>query len=197
MAGGARGRPSTPDGADLHRDIAAREGRQRQVRRCLDPGGGGVWMTPAYDKESNTDLRRGRQSVARPRWRHPPGRQPLHRLRRRDRREHRQDQVVLPDGAARRVGPRRRLPAGGDDDRRQEGRRARRQDRLGVRARCRRPASWSAAPTTSCRRRTCSRCPPAKGTRMLPGANGGVGVVAHRGGSDARATRSWPRCTSR
>ena len=37
-----------------------------------------------------------------------------------------------------------------------------------------RPASWSARPTTSLPRRTCSRCRLPKGTRMLPGANGGA-----------------------
>ena len=44
----------TPDGADLHRDIAAEKGDSAKYADAWTRGGGGVWMTPAYDKESNT-----------------------------------------------------------------------------------------------------------------------------------------------
>ena len=131
-------------------------------------GGGGVWMTPAYDKESNTHLPGRGQSVARPRRQHPPGRQPLHRLRRRHRRHLGQDQVVLPDGAARRLGPRRRVAAG-----RRDRRAARRwwctpARPAGCTCSTPRPASWSARATPSCRRRTCSPCRPTRAPACCP-----------------------------
>ncbi len=45
---------STPDGADLHRDVAAEKADSAKNADAWTRGGGGVWMTPAYDKESNT-----------------------------------------------------------------------------------------------------------------------------------------------
>jgi alcohol dehydrogenase (cytochrome c) len=45
---------STPDGADLHRDVAKERADSAQYADAWQRGGGGVWMTPAYDKESNT-----------------------------------------------------------------------------------------------------------------------------------------------
>lgn len=42
--------PSTPDGADLHRDIATEKGDSGKYADAWTRGGGGVWMTPAYDK---------------------------------------------------------------------------------------------------------------------------------------------------
>jgi alcohol dehydrogenase (cytochrome c) len=45
---------STPDGADLHRDVAKEKADSAQYADSWQRGGGGVWMTPAYDKESNT-----------------------------------------------------------------------------------------------------------------------------------------------
>ena len=45
---------STPDGADLHRDIAKEKGDSAKNADAWTRGGGGVWMTPAYDPESNT-----------------------------------------------------------------------------------------------------------------------------------------------
>jgi glucose dehydrogenase len=45
---------STPDGADLHRDIAREKADSAKFADSWQRGGGGVWMTPAYDKESNT-----------------------------------------------------------------------------------------------------------------------------------------------
>ena len=42
--------PSTPDGADLHRDIATEKGDSAKYADAWTRGGGGVWMTPAYDK---------------------------------------------------------------------------------------------------------------------------------------------------
>jgi alcohol dehydrogenase (cytochrome c) len=46
--------PSTPDGADLHRDITKEKADSAKYADSWKTGGGGVWMTPAYDKESNT-----------------------------------------------------------------------------------------------------------------------------------------------
>jgi alcohol dehydrogenase (cytochrome c) len=45
---------ATPDGADLHRDTAKEKADSAQYADSWQRGGGGVWMTPAYDKESNT-----------------------------------------------------------------------------------------------------------------------------------------------
>jgi PQQ-dependent dehydrogenase (methanol/ethanol family) len=44
----------TPDGANLHRDVAKEKGDSAKFADAWTRGGGGVWMTPAYDKESNT-----------------------------------------------------------------------------------------------------------------------------------------------
>ncbi|MEP6573524.1 MAG: PQQ-binding-like beta-propeller repeat protein [Gemmatimonadota bacterium] len=43
----------TPDGADLHRDTAKEKGDSAKYADAWKTGGGGVWMTPAYDKELN------------------------------------------------------------------------------------------------------------------------------------------------
>jgi PQQ-dependent dehydrogenase (methanol/ethanol family) len=40
--------------ADLHRDIAKEKADSAKFADSWQRGGGGVWMTPAYDKESNT-----------------------------------------------------------------------------------------------------------------------------------------------
>jgi PQQ-dependent dehydrogenase (methanol/ethanol family) len=40
--------------ADLHRDIAKEKADSAKFADAWQRGGGGVWMTPAYDKESNT-----------------------------------------------------------------------------------------------------------------------------------------------
>jgi alcohol dehydrogenase (cytochrome c) len=45
---------ATLDGADLHRDIAKEKGDSAKYADAWTRGGGGVWMTPAYDKESNS-----------------------------------------------------------------------------------------------------------------------------------------------
>ena len=45
---------ATPDGADLHRDVAKEKADSAQYADAWQRGGGGVWMTPSYDKESNT-----------------------------------------------------------------------------------------------------------------------------------------------
>jgi len=42
--------PATPDGADLHRDIATEKADSAKYADAWTRGGGGVWMTPAYDK---------------------------------------------------------------------------------------------------------------------------------------------------
>jgi PQQ-dependent dehydrogenase (methanol/ethanol family) len=44
----------TPDGADLHRDVAKEKGDSAKSADAWTRGGGGVWMTPAYDPESKT-----------------------------------------------------------------------------------------------------------------------------------------------
>jgi alcohol dehydrogenase (cytochrome c) len=43
----------TPDGADLHRDIAKEKADSAKFADAWKNGGGGVWMTPAYDKALN------------------------------------------------------------------------------------------------------------------------------------------------
>jgi PQQ-dependent dehydrogenase (methanol/ethanol family) len=45
---------TTPDGADLHRDIAAEKADSAKYADAWKVGGGGIWMTPAYDPESQT-----------------------------------------------------------------------------------------------------------------------------------------------
>ena len=45
---------STPDGADLHRDVAKEKGDSAKYADGWKTGGGGVWTNPSYDKESNT-----------------------------------------------------------------------------------------------------------------------------------------------
>jgi alcohol dehydrogenase (cytochrome c) len=45
---------TTPEGTDLHRDIAKEKADSAKFADSWQRGGGGVWMTPAYDKESNT-----------------------------------------------------------------------------------------------------------------------------------------------
>jgi len=44
---------TTPDGADLHRNIPAEKADSAKYGDAWTRGGGGVWMTPAYDKELN------------------------------------------------------------------------------------------------------------------------------------------------
>jgi len=45
---------STPDGADLHRDVSKEKADSAKNGDAWTRGGGGVWMTPAYDPESKT-----------------------------------------------------------------------------------------------------------------------------------------------
>ena len=45
---------TTPEGNDLHRDIAKEKGDSAKYADAWQRGGGGVWMTPAYDPESST-----------------------------------------------------------------------------------------------------------------------------------------------
>jgi len=42
--------PTTPEGNDLHRDLSAEKGDSAKYADAWTRGGGGVWMTPAYDK---------------------------------------------------------------------------------------------------------------------------------------------------
>jgi PQQ-dependent dehydrogenase (methanol/ethanol family) len=45
--------PTTPDGADLHRNITQEKSDSARNADAWQRGGGGVWMTPAYDKDLN------------------------------------------------------------------------------------------------------------------------------------------------
>ncbi|HEU4588049.1 MAG TPA: PQQ-binding-like beta-propeller repeat protein [Gemmatimonadales bacterium] len=45
---------TTPDGADLHRDVAKEKGDSAKYADAWKTGGGGVWMNPAYDPETQT-----------------------------------------------------------------------------------------------------------------------------------------------
>ncbi|HEX6105527.1 MAG TPA: PQQ-binding-like beta-propeller repeat protein [Gemmatimonadales bacterium] len=46
--------PTTPEGVNLNRDIAKEKADSAQHADAWQRGGGGVWMTPAYDKETNS-----------------------------------------------------------------------------------------------------------------------------------------------
>jgi PQQ-dependent dehydrogenase (methanol/ethanol family) len=46
--------PTTPEGVNLNRDIAKEKADSAKHADAWQRGGGGVWMTPAYDKASNT-----------------------------------------------------------------------------------------------------------------------------------------------
>jgi glucose dehydrogenase len=46
--------PTTPEGTNLNRDVAKEKADSAKFADSWQRGGGGVWMTPAYDKESNT-----------------------------------------------------------------------------------------------------------------------------------------------
>ncbi|MFZ5624601.1 MAG: pyrroloquinoline quinone-dependent dehydrogenase [Gemmatimonadota bacterium] len=45
--------PTTPEGNNLNRDIAKEKADSAKYADAWQRGGGGVWMTPAYDKELN------------------------------------------------------------------------------------------------------------------------------------------------
>ena len=182
--------------ADLHRDIAKEKADSAKYGDAWKTGGGGVWMTPAYDKESQHDLRRGRQPFAGPRWQRPSGRQPLYRLRS----SRSTPRPARPSGTTRRC----RTMSGTSmpvSPGRHYARPARRSWSMPARpagstSSMRPPASWSARATTSCRRRTCSRCRP----RRAPGCC--RAPTAARSGRRSRwiptsTTPSWPACTSR
>ncbi len=118
----------TPDGADLHRNIAKEKGDSAKYADAWKNGGGGVWMTPAYDKALNMIY----VAVGNPSPDLDGGIRPGDNLY--------TDCVVAIDAStgktkwyyqtvpARRVGPRRRVAAGGDHDWRPEGGRPCRQD---------------------------------------------------------------------
>ncbi|MGZ3506326.1 MAG: outer membrane protein assembly factor BamB family protein [Vulcanimicrobiaceae bacterium] len=46
--------PTTPDGADLHRNIAAEKAAYPKFKNAWQKSGGAVWMTPAVDTDTNT-----------------------------------------------------------------------------------------------------------------------------------------------
>ena len=134
-------------GRNMMRDIT----REKQLLAQMGGSfyqtlGGGVWMTPAVDRNTKTALLRGGQPLARPVRRHPPRRQPLHRLDRRDRPGYRRLQGALPVRRARRVGSGRGQP-GHPDGSAGQGRQdhsggdPRRQDRSRLRAPPRRPVA--------------------------------------------------------
>jgi hypothetical protein len=147
--------PTTPDGANLNRNIAQEKADSAKYADAWTRGGGGVWTTPAYDPETgllyvtvgnpSPDL----DGAIRPGDTCTP-------MRSCAQREDRPDGLVLPDGAARRSIwtqlPRRDHEAG----RTEGGGAACGQDGVAV-CSMPRPANWSGAPTTSRRRRTCSR----------------------------------------
>ena len=99
---------TTADGVPLHRDIAAEKAAAPANRDAWRVGGGSLWMTPAYDPELGLIYPRHRQPGAAEFRPLAAGRQPLHDEPRRPRREDRSAALVLPAGAARRVGLRRR-----------------------------------------------------------------------------------------
>ena len=83
-------------GRDMHRDIAAEKAALAKNGDPYKTLGGGVWQNPAVDLGDQPHLLRGRQSLARPRRRPAPGRQPLHRLAGLGRSRHRQVCLPLP-----------------------------------------------------------------------------------------------------
>ena len=98
--------------ADLHRDIAKEKADSAKYADAWKTGGGGVWMTPAYDKESNTIfVAVGNPSPDLDGSVRPGDNLYTDAMVAIDAAD-RQDQMVLPDHTARRLGPRRRLPAG-------------------------------------------------------------------------------------
>ena len=106
---------STPDGADLHRDITKEKADSAKYADAWKTGGGGVWTTPSYDKESNTIfLTIGNPSPDLDGSVRPGDNLYTDCIVAIDAIIG-QDQVVLPDGAARRLGPRRDVAAGRRD----------------------------------------------------------------------------------
>ena len=93
-------------GRNMHRDIEA------EKKQLKDKGGdfyktlgGGVWMAPAVDKESNTAYFVVGNPEPRPVRRRAAGRQSLYGLDRRGGSQHRREEVALPVHRARRLGP--------------------------------------------------------------------------------------------
>ena len=78
-------------GRDMHRDIAAEKAAARQERRSLQDAGRRRVAESGGRSRHQAHLFRGRQSLARPRRRAAPGRQPLHRLAGLGRPRYRQD----------------------------------------------------------------------------------------------------------
>ena len=181
---------------DLHRDIAKEKADSAKYADAWKRGGGGVWTTPAYDKDLNAIF----VSVGNP---SPdldgsirPGDNLYTDADRRHRRHQRQDQVVLSDRAARCLGPRRYVAPGGHHPGRQEGRGPRRQDRVGLRARRR---HRQADPQDRQLHTAGKHVRPAdrEGHPDASGRQWRRRVVTDRDRSDARATPSWRACTSR
>ena len=166
-----------------------RQGKGRQRASTPTPGrrgGGGVWMTPAYDKEPNTIF----LAVGNPSPDLDGSVRPGDNLY--------TDCVVAIDATnGKTKWYYQTVPhdvwdldavvaAGGDHARRQEGRGPRRQDRLGLRARCGHRQAGPPERRTSCRRRTCSRCRRRQGHPDAAGRQRRRGVVADLGRPDAR-----------
>ncbi len=179
--------------SDLHRDIAKEKADSAKYPTPGRPVAV-VWTTPAYDKDLNSIfLVVGNPSptsmVASAR------RQSLHRCHRGHRRHQRQDQVVLPNDPARRLGPRRRISRRRYHAGRQEGR-----------SPCRK-TGWVYvvdAVTGKLVRKSQNFVPQenmfALPTRRAPGCSRARTVA--RSGRPSPSTRistmpSWPACTSR
>jgi hypothetical protein len=132
-------RTHTPDGEPLQRDIAREKATFAQHADAWKRGGGVRVDDTRGRCGTRPDLPRHRQSVAADGRRHAARRQPVHRVARRTRRGDRQAALVLPAGAARHVGLRRREPARavrhGHRRRARARHRTGRQDRLVLRAR--------------------------------------------------------------
>ena len=83
-------------GRDMHRDIAAEKTRLAKARRSLQDAGRRRMAEPVGRSRHQPHLFRGRQSLARPRRRAAPRRQPLYRLAGVGRSRYRQDRLPLP-----------------------------------------------------------------------------------------------------
>ncbi len=175
-AGGAgcRSRPLKAPAPARHSGGAP---RQRGIRRYLEarrrPGMDHAGLRP----RPRAHLPRHRQPVGRGRP-HSAGGQSLHQLSRRARPGQRQASLVLPDGAARRVGLRPGEPASAAGRSRTAAQPSRPLHRPARRAGC---TSWTAVPAScsgdrsrSCRSSTSLRRPPRRACASRPGRGAGA-----------------------
>ena len=170
--------------ADLHRDIAKEKADSAKYADAWQRGGGGVWMTPAYDKASNTIY----VAVGNPSPDLDGSVRPGDNLY--------TDGVVAIDATSGKTKWYYQTvphdiwdldavsPAGGDQAGRPDGRGARRQDRLGVRARRRHRQAGPQEHQLRARTRTSSPCR----RRKAPGCC--RAPTAARSGRRSRSTRT-------